>query len=165
MRKILLLAGLALGVTSLAQAQTKISATALCAAPNPTHVLSVGDTPDHAYAVAQGTCKWTKPWEIGGLKNTEGVGTQIQEVKGETTKVRGTFVDTMGNGDKAFYNFDFTLLAKKTGPEVMNHKWDLTGGTGKLQGVKGQGTCKATPVGSDGSFNYDCSGEYTLPKP
>ena len=50
------------------------------------------------------------------------------------------------------------------GNQVQNHKWQLTGGSGKLSGVKGQGTCTAAAVGTDGSFNYDCRGNYTLPK-
>ncbi|MGH9366236.1 MAG: hypothetical protein ACRD3M_01010 [Thermoanaerobaculia bacterium] len=139
-----------------------MSGLTLCAPAKPEYLIRVGDNPGHAYGLAQGTCTWTKPWQIAGLKNTQGVGTQIQEITGDTTKGRGTFVDTMENGDKAFYNFEFTLLAK--GPQVMDHKWELLGGTGKLQGVKGKGTCTATPAGSDGSWSYDCRGEHTLPK-
>jgi len=164
MRKVLLLAGLLLLVTSFAEAQTKMSGVALCPPLNPVHTLNIGDRPGHAYSVAQGTCNWTTPWEIAGIKNANGVGTQLNEIDGDTTKVRGTFVDTMANGDKAFYTFSFTLVTKDGKPAVLNHKWQLIGGTGKLAGVKGQGTCKATPAGSDGSFNYDCSGEYTSPK-
>lgn len=164
MRKTWLLVGLLVFVTSVAGAQTQMSGAALCAPANPTYLIRVGDNPGHAYGLAQGTCTWTKPWEIAGLKNTQGVGTQTQEITGDTTKVRGTFVDTMTNGDKAFYNFEFTLVTKMDGPHVMNHKWELLGGTGKLQGVKGQGTCTATPAGSDGSTNYECRGEHTFSK-
>jgi hypothetical protein len=164
MRKTRLFVGLFLFVTSSAIAQTQMSGVALCAPANPVYLIRVGDNPGHAYGLAQGTCTWTKPWEISGLKNTQGVGTQIQEITGDTTKIRGTFVDTMANGDRAFYNFEFTLLTKADGPQVMDHKWELLGGTGKLQGVKGRGTCTASPVGSSGSFSYDCRGEHTLPK-
>jgi hypothetical protein len=164
MRKTWLPVGLLLFVTSSAVAQTSMSGVTLCAPANPAYLIRAGDHPGHAYGLAQGTCTWTKPWEIAGLKSTQGIGTQLQEITGDTTKVRGTFVDTVTNGDRAFYNFELTLVTKADGPKVMNHKWDLVGGTGKLQGVKGQGTCTATPAGSDGSFNYDCRGEYTLPK-
>ena len=164
MRKILLLAGLLLLVSSFADAQTKMSGVALCAPLNPVHMIRIGDTPGHAYAVAQGTCTWTKPWEIAGVKNAEGVGTQLHEINGDTTSVRGTFVDTMANGDKAFYTFSFTLVTKAGKSEVLYHGWELVGGTGKMQGVKAKGTCNATPAGSDGSTNYACSGEYTSPK-
>jgi hypothetical protein len=164
MRKNLLFVGLLLFVTSSTVAQTPMSASALCAPANPAYLIRVGDNPGHAYGLAQGTCTWTKAWEIAGLKNTQGVGTQLQEITGDTTKVRGTFVDNMANGDKAFYSFEFTLLTKADGPQVMDHKWELLGGTGKLHGVKGRGTCTAAPVGSSGSFSYDCRGEHTLPK-
>ena len=165
MRKMWLFGALCLFVPALAGAQTKISGVALCAPPNPAHQLTVGDKPGHAYGVAQGTCTWTQPWEIAGVKNTQGIGTQIQEIMGDTMKVRGTFVDSMANGDKASYNFEFTLATKTDGPHAINHKWELVGGTGKLAGVKGKGTCIGTPAGSDGSLNYACEGEYTLPKP
>jgi hypothetical protein len=159
-----LLAGLLLSVTASAVAQTPMAGVSLCAPAKPDYLIRVGDDPGHAYGLAQGSCTWTKPWEIAGLKNTVGVGTQIIEVNGDTSKVRGTFVDTMNNGDRAYYSFELTLVAKAGGAQVMGHKWQLTGGSGKLQGVKGQGTCTAAPVGTDGSFNYDCRGDYTLPK-
>jgi hypothetical protein len=160
MRRTWLLVGLLLFVSLSAAAQTPMSGVALCAPAKPEYLIRVGDHPGHSYGLAQGTCTWTKPWEIAGLKNTQGVGTQVLETNGDTTKVHGTFVDTMENGDKAFYSFEFTLTTRAGGAQVAGHKWELTGGTGKIQGVKAKGTCTATPVGSDGSFNYDCRGEY-----
>ena len=164
MRKICLLASVVFLATTLVTAQNKISGTALCAPANPAYKLDVGDHPGHAFGLTQGKCKWTKPWEIAGAKNTEGVGTEYQDIAGDTAKVHGTYVDNMANGDKAFYNVQYTVVTKKDGPHVMNHKWELAGGTGKLKGVKGQGSCNAKPVGSDGSLSFECTGEYTLPK-
>jgi hypothetical protein len=45
----------------------------------------------------------------------------------------------------------------------MRNKWQIAGGTAKLKGIKGQGTCtgKATP---EGGLAFECQGEYTLPK-
>ena len=165
MRQICVVVGLALLVVSMATAQTQMSGTALCAPANPSYRVDVGDRPGHAFGLAQGTCTWTTPWEIGGVKNTEGVGTQYQDIMGDSAKIHGTFVDTMANGDKGFYSFSLTLVTKKDAPpQVMNHKWQLMGGTGKLKGVKAQGTCTGSPGGSDGSINYECKGEYTAPK-
>jgi len=163
MRKVCLLTVVVFLAASLLTAQIKMSGTALCAPPNPSYTIAVGDQPGHSFGLAQGKCTWTKPWEIEGMKSTEGVGTQYQDITGDTAKVHGIFVDSMG-ADKAFYTFQFTSVTKKDGPHVMNHKWQLTGGTGKLKGIKGQGTCNATPSGTDGSFSYECTGEYTLPK-
>lgn len=164
MRKNWILGSLLLFVTSSAVAQTPMSAVGICAPANPSYLIRVGDHPGHAYGLAQGTCTWSEPWEIAGLKNTQGVGTQLQEVTGNTTKIRGTFVDDMANGDKAFYSFEFTLLTTAAVPQVKDHKWELLGGTGKLQGVKGRGTCTAAAVGSTGDFRYECRGEHTLAK-
>ncbi len=165
MRKTLLLAGLLLFVTSLAGAQTKMSGVASCSALDPVHSIPVGDTPGHSYAVAQGSCTWTTPWEIAGVKNTKGVGTQIQDIWTGKAKVHGTFVDTMENGDTAIYRFSFTLVTKGDKQTVVGHKWELTSGTGKLKGVTAKGSCKATPAaGSPGGWDYACDGEYSLPK-
>ena len=160
MRRYGLLAGLLLLVAASAVAQTPMAGVTLCAPAKPEYVIRAGDNPGHSYGLAQGACTWTKPWEIAGLKSTIGIGTQIIETNGDTSKVRGTFVDTMDNGDRAYYSFEFALVAN----QVKNHTWQLTGGSGKLSGVKGQGTCTAAAVGTDGSFNYDCRGNYTLPK-
>lgn len=160
MRRYGLLAGLLLLVAASSVAQTPMAGVTLCAPAKPEYVIRAGDSPGHSYGLAQGACTWTKPWEIAGLKSTIGIGTQIIETSGDTSKVRGTFVDTMDNGDRAYYSFEFSLV----GNQVQNHKWQLTGGSGKLSGVKGQGTCTAAAVGTDGSFNYDCRGNYTLPK-
>lgn len=164
MRRIWLVMGLVVSVASVAGAQTKISGVAVCAPVNPTYMIRVGDVPGHAYGLAQGTCKWTTPWEIAGVKNVAGVGTQIEEINGDSRKVWGTFVDTMANDDRAHYRVEMTVVTRADGAYVMNHKWELVGGTGKLRGIKGSGTCKGTPAGSDGSTRYDCEGQYTLPK-
>jgi hypothetical protein len=163
MRKSWLLLGVLLLAASVASAQMKMIGTTLCAPVHSSYQVAIGDHPGHAWGLAQGKCTWTKPWEIAGVKNTEGTGTQKQDINGDTMKVHGIFVDTMANGDKAFYNFQFTGVSKNDGMHVTDHKWELTGGTGKLKGVKGHGTCNATPV-AGGSTNYVCEGEYTLAK-
>jgi hypothetical protein len=65
-------------------------------------------------------------------------------VTGATTKAHGKAMDNLDNGDKAFSSFQLTLVIEKDGPHVMNHKWQVVDGTGRLKGVKGQGTCKDT---------------------
>lgn len=147
-----------------AAAQTKMSGSLTCAPSDPAHIIRVGDKPGHAYGLAQGSCEWTSPWEIAGEKATIGIGTQIQHIQGNTTRVWGTFVDTLTNGDKVSYSFQFALVQTPAGPRVDGHKWEIVGGTGKASGITGQGACTATPVGTDGTFNYKCNGQYTLPK-
>jgi hypothetical protein len=149
---------------SFAGGQTPMAGVALCARANPEYLIRAGDDPGHSYGVAQGVCTWTTPWEIAGLKNTQGVGTHVEETNGDTTKARGTFVDTLSNGDKAYYAYEFTAVAGAGGPQIQGHKWELVGGTGKLVGVKASGTCTARAEGADGSMRYDCKGQYTMPK-
>jgi hypothetical protein len=42
------------------------------------------------------------------------------------------------------------------------NKWQITGGTGKMKGIKGSGTCKHTLPEQGGYLDYACTGEYTL---
>lgn len=163
MRKLAILC-LVVFLASAAAAQTKMSGSLTCAPSDPAHIIRVGDDPGHAYGVAQGSCTWTRPWEIAGEKATVGIGTQVQHIKGNTMKARGTFVDTMTNGDKVSYSFEFTTVNSASGARVEGHKWEIAGGSGKFRGIKGSGTCTATPQGTDGTFNYECVGQYSLPR-
>jgi hypothetical protein len=138
----------------------KISGTVVCNPPSPLHALPVEGRPDNAYAVSQVKCTWTKPWQIGGVASKDGVGTGTDAISGNASQSSGTYVDTMANGDKAFYKYEFNAITKDGKPEkISNHKWELIGGTGKMNAVKGKGTCNAT-VQADGKVVYDCQGEY-----
>ena len=46
-------------------------------------------------------------------------------------------------------------------PQTMENKWQIVGGTAKLAGIKGQGTCKGTGT-PDGGLAFECTGDYTL---
>ena len=69
-------------------------------------------------------------------------------------------MDTIENGDKAFVSFQGTASIKDNTSEG---KWSYPGGTGKLNGLKGNGTYKGKGA-EDGSVTPDVEGEYTLPK-
>ncbi len=138
----------------------KISGSLVCSPPSALHALPVEGQPDHAYSVSQVKCTWTKPWQIGGVAAKDGVGTGTDVVSGNTSQSSGTYVDTMANGDKAYYKYEFNTITKDGKPEkISNHKWELIGGTGKMNAVKGKGTCNVT-VQADGKINYECQGEY-----
>jgi hypothetical protein len=159
MQKILWLAA-GLLVPALAAAQgAKISGTVECSPPSPQHVLPVDGQPDHSYGVSQVKCTWTKPWQIGGVASKDGVGTGVDDIRGNKSQASGTYVDTMANGDKAYYKYEFSATLKDGKPEkIANHKWELMGGTGKMAALKGKGTCNATPQ-ADGRVVYECQGE------
>jgi len=138
----------------------KMSGTLVCDAPLKETAMPVEGQPDHAYALNQVKCTWTKPWQIGSVAAKEGVGTGTAQIAGNTSQSSGTYVDTMANGDKAYYKYEFSATLKDGKPQaVSNHKWELVGGTGKLAAAKGKGTCKVTPQ-PEGRFLYECEGEY-----
>ena len=164
MRKLALMVIALLAVASVSAAQTsgKISTMWKCSAPSPTHALPVGDAPDHAYVVQQSKCT-TSSGEIAGMKQKEGASTEFADGTATTAKGHGVFVETMANGDKIFYSYEFTGTSKNKMLESGTNKWTVSGGTGQFKGMKGSGTCagKGNP---DGSGDYNCTGTYTLAK-
>jgi hypothetical protein len=147
-------------LAAVASAQTKMSGTELCTKPDQEYSIQVGDRPNHTYVIQQGKCSWTKPMEIAGIQGKEGVYTGFIEISGDTGRARGTYVETMANGDKAYYRYQGTSNLKDG---LGEEKWQLVRGTGKLKGVKAKGTCKYK-VAEDRSGTFDCEGEYELAK-
>lgn len=155
------LAVLALAAT--AAAQTKISETVQCGKPDDQKAIEVGDRMGHALSVAKSSCQATKQWEIEGIQNKEGVSVAVIDATGNKSRTRGYYTDTMANGDKTFFRYEGPGTLKDGATESAEVKWTLTGGTGKLKGVKGKGTCKGKGA-ADGSVTWDCEGEYEMPK-
>jgi hypothetical protein len=143
-----------------ASAQTKMSGTELCTKPDLEYSIDVGDRPNHTYVIQQGKCSWTKPMEIAGIQTKEGIYTGFVEISGNTGRARGSYVETMANGDKAYYRYEGTSNLKDGVGETRSQ---LLRATGKLKGVKAKGTCKYK-VAEDRSGTFDCEGEYELPK-
>jgi hypothetical protein len=162
MRRFFMLAAAALFCAAIASAQTKVSGTAQCGKPDPQHMVPVGDRPDHSLGVEQFKCTWTKPMEIGGDKSKDGVSTETADVSGNTSRAHGFHVTTMESGDKAFFWYQGTGTSKDGAPVEVKGNWGLTGGSGKLKGIKGKGTYNCTPSG-DG-LSCEVEGEYQLAK-
>jgi hypothetical protein len=143
-------------------APIKVASSWKCAPANPVHVLPAGDAADHAYMVQQGKCTATKG-EIAGIAEKEGLSTEIAEATGNTARGRGTFIETLANGDKLFISYEFTGTSANKVMQSGSNKWTVAGGTGKFAGAKGSGSCtgKGTP---DGGATFDCSGSVTLAK-
>jgi len=141
------------------KAWKRMSGTTVCDPPSQEHAIPVEGRPHHSYVVNQVKCTWTKPWVVRGLASTEGVGTGVVEDHGNVSFSSGTFVDTMVNGDRGYYDYSFKTKTKDGKPTISGHKWELLGGTGKLKGVKGKGTCEAT-LQEDGKVVYECQGKY-----
>jgi hypothetical protein len=148
---------------TMAAAQTKFSMSGTCGKPDIQHAVPAPDAPDHVMTLAQGKCTPVKPAEFGGSPGKEALFTEHGEVRGDSGKVWGTYVETLANGEKVYYRYESTAVLQGGALQTMQNKWQIEGATAKLKGIKGQGTCsgKATP---DGGLAFDCQGEYTLPK-
>lgn len=151
-------------LAAVASAQTKISGIVECGKPDQEHSIQVADRPNHSFAISQGKCTWTKPLEIAGIQSKEGMSTKFAEISGDTCRYRGYYVDTMANRDKAYFRYEGTMTLKGGVPQSVDEKWTITGGTGKLKGIKGRGTNKLKAMAADGSSTWDSEGEYELPK-
>jgi hypothetical protein len=154
---------MAVALSALSLAQTKISGTVKCGKPDQSQKIDVGDTPNHAFVITQGKCTWTKPMTIADLQTGSDVVTNSEEATSTGATVRGFAVGTMSNGDK----FHVRLAAKDTYKDGKLSSSDGTfsfaSGTGKLKGIQGKGTFKGKPD-PDGSVVFDVEGEYTLAK-
>jgi len=162
--RIMTVAGLVFMLASAVGAQTKFTGTVTCAKPDPNYTIDAPDHPGHSYSLEKDSCSWGADTLINGLKITAdtGVGT------GEMTATRATSsasrVATMENGDKFFASIHDTSPVKDGVPTDIEGQFTITGGTGKLKGIKGHGTYKVTP-NADGSASVSVRGEYTVPAP
>jgi hypothetical protein len=141
-------------------AQTKTSGTCTCKGEPPSPV-ALTDQPNHAFAVSKAQCTWTK-FEVAGLQPKDGISTDLDEISGDTTSVRGYHVATMTNGDVWVAKYQGSAKSKDGKPLSGSGTWTFSSGTGKLKGIKGKGTYKGTP-NADGSMTYQVNGEYSLP--
>jgi hypothetical protein len=150
-----------LALAMIASAQTKVTSAAQCAKPDQQQAIAVGDRPDHFFTISQFKCTWTKFVEIAGLQSNEFVNTVFTEVSGNRSHGQAYTVVTMTNGDK-YYARSQGSATLKDGAFETEGKWSYAGGTGKLKGLKGQGTYKGKGA-PDGTSTYEMEGEYELP--
>lgn len=155
-----------LAATALAAAlgaQTKNSGTIQCGKADPAHMIEVGDKPNHSWGVSKSTCTWTKQMEIAGLKSKDGHSVFAADATGDKFSGHGIHVTTYDNGDKIYVRFQGGGTMKDGVTQTDSGKWSYTGGTGKLKGIKGQGTYKGKGS-ADGGVTYEIEGDYQLPK-
>ncbi len=159
MRKFLLVA-LALSLSvSVAMAQSKVDTKWHCSKPAAEHKLDVADAPNHTYWIGQGTCDATA--SDGGLKEKNGAWTEFHDAWKASFNFHGYFVVTTDSGDKVNYTYEGSASTDITKPAA--NKWKIVGGTGKLKGVSGSGTC-AGKLSADGSGDWTCTGTYAMGK-
>ena len=161
MRKPVLVLGLVCLCATVALAQGKVANGWACGKPAMGNSIEVGDQPNHAYSIDQITCTSTKG-EIAGVREKEGTGTEFAEVTGNSMKGHGVFVETMANGDKIHFVYQFTATTKDRQMQSGSNKYQATSGAGKFKGIKSSGTCTGTAA-ADGSVNWSCTGTYSVP--
>lgn len=162
--KSLALAVLLAGFAASALAQTPISGSSKCGKPDSSQTIDVGDQPGHVLVIEKGSCTWTTPFEMAGLKATTYTVADTVDVNGPKGQARGYAVITMDNSDKAYVRYTGTGITSKEGNLTGDGTWAYTGGTGKLKGLKGKGTYKTTGT-PDGNSEAKVEGEYSLPEP
>jgi hypothetical protein len=153
---------LALFAADAAQAQMKLSGKLQCAKPDPNYAVPVGDGADHALTLGVQKCMWTGG-DLGGEPLKEETDYAVSDVRSSMSHDHGYGVGSAANGDKYFVRFEGTSTVKNHAPVDARCTWSFTGGTGKLTGLSGKGTCKGT-FAADGSSSFDVEGEYTIHK-
>jgi hypothetical protein len=149
-----------LALSSVSLGQNKVSGSAQCNKPDVQQQVNVSDHPGHVLSIMQAKCAWTKPLEVDGVQNKDGVDSGVWDIHGASARSHGYYVDTMANGDKAFVRWEGTDAMMDGTSEG---KWSYVGGTGKFKGLKGGGTYKGRTA-QDGSVSFDVEGEYSLGK-
>jgi hypothetical protein len=143
-------------------AQTKISGTLSCVKPDPMNAIPVGDAEGSVMNLAKVQCTWSKGMEMAGVTTKDGYSVAAGEVHGGKTKDHGIHVGNMANGDKYYVHFQSTGTANPDHSGTSDGTWSFDGGTGKLKGLTGKGTYKATN-NADGTSTVDVVGEYKTP--
>jgi hypothetical protein len=162
--RMMTVAGLAFMLASAVGAQTKFTGTVTCAKADTSYTVEVGDQPGHVYGLEKGSCTWGADTLINGMKITADSGTEASETTATKTTSNGSRVATMENGDKLFVSVHDSSPVKDKMPTDIQGTFTISGGTGKMKGIKGHGTYKVTPA-ADGTATVAVTGEYMMPAP
>jgi hypothetical protein len=163
MRKtsLLTVCAVVLAMAASAEAQTKFTGSCNQSKPDPNYMVPVGDKADHAISLGKVKCTWTNA-ELAGvaLKDEDDVFTS--DMNGKTSHDKGYGVGTLANGDKYFVRFEGTTTMDKNAPVSATCTWTFAGGTGKVKGLTGKGTCTGK-FDASGAAVFDIEGTYQVP--
>jgi hypothetical protein len=118
--------------------------------------IPVGDMEGHMYVIQSGSC--VPKNEVNGAKATSATFAEHGEMSGTHTRTSGVYTETFDSGDKLFYSYTNTGTIKDGAFTTGSNTYKITGGTGKMKGVKGSGACKLKGE-SDGGLSFNCTGE------
>ncbi len=151
---------LALLPTGRAQAQTTLAGKQQCAKPDPNYTLPVGDHAKHTMSLSGLKCTWSQG-DLGGDRLTDEADTYTSDISGNLSRDLIYGVGSVASGDKYFVRYVGTTTFKGETPVRGQCTWAFTGGTGKLKGLSGKGTCKGT-FSADGTASWDLQGDYLI---
>jgi hypothetical protein len=143
----------------MASAQTKTSLSGKCGKADVQQSIPAGDQAGHAFTLAQGKC--SAAGKVGGAAGKDGAFSEHAEVTATHMKNWGVFVETFDSGDTVIYDYQGTGTMKDGAFQAGTNKYEIAGGTGKMKGIKGSGSCKLTGK-PDGGLDYACTSEYTV---
>jgi hypothetical protein len=143
-----------------ATAQTKFAGKCSQGKPDPNHEIKVDDRANHTLVLGQVTCTWSGA-ELAGVALKTEVDTTFSDMTGATSRDRGYGVGMTANGDKYYVRFEGTTNYKGEAPTTATCNWTFYGGTGKLRGLTGKGTCTGTFDATGGAV-FDVVGEYSI---
>jgi hypothetical protein len=149
-----------IATASSAAAQSKFSGKCNQGKPEPNYTLPVGDHGDHAIVLAKVKCTWTSG-ELGGVALKEEDDVYTSDMSGKLSHDKGYGVGTLADGDKYFVRFEGTTTIEKNAPVSGTCNWTFTGGTGKLKGLTGKGTCSGK-FDATGAAVFDIQGDYSV---
>jgi hypothetical protein len=112
--------------------------------------------------VMQGQCSITG--SVNGAMAKQGNFSEEVESMPTSMNNRGVYVVTFDSGDKVYYKYQGSATTKDGNIQTGANKYQIAGGTGKMQGVNGSGSCKLMGNG-DGTLNYTCTGTYHMGPP
>jgi len=156
----LLVLGCVCATATSAAAQSKFSGKCSQGKPDPNYMIAIDDGSHHAMTLGKVTCTWSSG-ELGGDAVKEEVDTSTSEMTGTTFHDHGFGVGSTASGDKYFVRFESKGTMKGDIPTVATCTWSFAGGTGKLKGLTGKGTCAGT-FDASGGATFDIVGEYAL---
>jgi hypothetical protein len=147
-------------VTPSAAQMSQLAGKMECDKPDPNHVVSVDDSAKHVLSLGATKCTWTEG-TLGGERLKDEKDWVASDGAGGKSDDRGYGVGTVANGDKYFVHFKGETKLKGDQPTSSECTWKFTGGTGKLAGINGKGTCKGT-FKSDGKASWEIKGQYAI---
>ena len=148
-----------------AQTTGKLAASSVCERSVLHQTASIDDPGQHSISLDQRICIWPAPIRLGNSNSRQYTSTGTDDVQFDRSDDRGYAVGTTDDGDKYFLKYEGTSTMNGAVPVHLEGTWQFTGGTGKLDGLRGRGHYIAKPD-AQGGMIFSIEGEYSVePRP